>query len=715
MLSPEITALVASRLGLPRLAQSAITDLSRLGLEERSAEGLEQSILEAGTRAGITYVAREVPRAELSALLGRDAGPLVLVRASDGPPHESVTVLLRRRQRTWDIATIDAGGAPHEAVRTVEELLRAARDPGLRVLVPARLIEHGYQADAHPGAGARLLALIAEEKGNIALVYLYATLVGLFSLTLPLGVQATIGLVSGGLILQPVILLVAFVVVGTLAYGVLSVMQLSVVETIQQRVFARFALELVARLPRLAIDKRTGEDLTEQMNRFFEVLTIQKSGAKLLVDGSTALLQVLFGLLLLTVYHPYFAFFGAVLVLLLALIFRLTGPKGLATSLKESSYKYRAVRWLEEVARAAVSFKYAGRSTLPLSRMDEHVSGYLTYRRAHFGVLVQQKIAMILFKTVVTGGLLILGSLLVIDRQITLGQFVASEIVVVTVIAGIEKLMASLADVYDLLTAVEKLAHLRDLELESGGGLALAESGRGLAVTMRNVSFTYPHASAPTLHQVDLRIAAGERIGVVGVFGSGESTFARVLAGVFGGYTGTITYDGITRADLDATALRAMIGQVGPGESLFDGSIEENVSMGRAGVGTAQVIDALRRVGAHDYVQSLSSGLRTEITAGGRTLPATMALRLVLARAIVSGPRLLVLDEVFSTLAPPDRREITALLSGPGVPWTLVAVSHDEEFLDVCDRVVVLHEGRIAAAGPWPEVSPLFARQEATR
>ena len=232
---------------------------------------------------------------------------------------------------------------------------------------------------------------------------------------------------------------------------------------------------------------------------------------------------------------------------------------------------------------------------------------------------------------------------------------------------------------------------------------------------MRGLAFAYPSATAPTLRGLDLRIASGERVGVIGVFGSGESTLLRVVAGVYGGYEGTLTYDGITRSDLDATALRELIGQVLPGEPLFEGTIEENVSMGRAGLGTAQVLEALRAVGAHEFVQTLPHGLRTEVTAGGRTLPATMALRVLLARAIVTRPRLLVLDEVFSTLAPPDRHEITALLTAPDVPWTLVAASHDDEFLARCDRVLVLHEGGLVADGPWHEVSRVFARQEAGR
>ena len=712
MLSQTITTLVAERLGLDTPSRAVTTAVARLGLDESVLAGLTDAMLETGSRVGISYLRRTVGRSEAAALFRSQRGPIVVMVPGNGTAF-AVSVLVPHGESAWDVHEFPDYGASVVTRLDATAVALRINAGGAECFLAARLVEPGHEQFGTPLG--RLLDLFVDERGQIGLVYLYATLVGLFSLTLPLGVQAIIGLVSGGLILQPVMLLVTFVVLGTLAYGVLQVMQLSVVETIQQRVFARFALEFSVRLPRLAMERRVGEDLSERMNRFFEVVTIQKSGAKLLIDGSTALLQVLFGLLLLTVYHPYFAFFGAAMVLVLVVIFRWTGPRGLATSLKESSYKYRVVQWLEETARSAIAFKFAGRTSLPLARMDEHVSGYLKYRRAHFGVLVQQKIAMIVFKTLVTGSVLVLGSLLVIDRQISLGQFVASEIVVVTVIAGIDKLIASVADVYDLLTAVEKLGHVRDLELESTGGLAVPATGTGMSLALRDVSFTYDGASEPTLRDISVSIGAGDRIGVVGAFGSGESTLLRVIAGVYGGYDGTLIYDGITRTDLDGTSLRGSIGQVLPGEVLFEGSIEENVSMGRAGIDARAVMDALEKVGANDFVQSLSQGLRTELPPGGRTLPATMALRVLLARAIVAKPRLLVLDEVFSTLAPSDRKALIAMLTGRDVPWTLVAVSHDDGFLERCDRVIVLRDGVVAAEGKWSECASALDDQGAVR
>jgi ABC-type bacteriocin/lantibiotic exporter with double-glycine peptidase domain len=204
---------------------------------------------------------RTVDRQAASALLRTHSGPLVLVVTTDnGEPQPSV--LIAHDDTRWDVHRISPDGETTESRDTIDSIIAGIGTQQAELFIAARLVEPTHEP--HASAGARLLELIVAEKGQIGLVYLYATLVGLFSLTLPLGVQAIIGLVSGGLILQPVVLLVVFVVLGTLAYGILQVMQLSVVETIQQRIFARFALEFVVRLPRLAMERCAGEDLSSR-------------------------------------------------------------------------------------------------------------------------------------------------------------------------------------------------------------------------------------------------------------------------------------------------------------------------------------------------------------------------------------------------------------------------------------------------------------------
>ena len=708
---------VAVGLGLEDPGSAWREDLRRLRLPESSAAELAEGVVESGRRCGIAFLRQSYNRDEFPSAVRGASAPLVLV--AQHPQHGLLGAIVDRVE--GDVlslrVTTAVGTGEVESLTADQAFTRLAGTTGvIGALFPARVLPEavlGVHGDAEIRTPVeRLGELLLLEKGNIGLVYAYATLVGLFSLTLPLGVQAIIGLVSGGLFLQPVVILIAGVVLGTVITGVLQVLQLAAVERIQQRLFARIALEFSLRVPRVCVEQSLTGDLPERMNRFFEVVTIQKSLGKLLTGGTTALLQVLFGLLLLTFYHPYFTLFGILLTLALGVLLRVTGPRGLETSLMESKFKYRAVHWLEEVARSVSTFKAAGRATPALVRMDEHVSGYLRYRQRHFKVLVFQAMAAVGFKTIVTGALLILGSVLVIQRQITLGQFVAAELVIVTVLAGIEKLVASLADVYDVLTAVYKLGGVTDLALESVGGLSPVEGTDGLTVRLADVRYTYPSGERVALDGIQLDVRAGERIAITGPDGSGASTLLAVLAGMLPGYTGTVTIGGITLRDMDASALRDRLGMHIGANDIFEGTVEDNVSLGRPMIGPAEVMKALARVGASDDVQALPIGLRTPLTSEGRGLATTLRIRLLLARAIVGSPRLLLLDETLATVEPAARHELISALTARDMPWTVLIVSHDPEVFQACDRVLVLRDGQQYAVGPWRDMTDdIFLRE----
>jgi ABC-type bacteriocin/lantibiotic exporter with double-glycine peptidase domain len=675
-------------------------------------------LVEMGRRADIAYLRRSVRPAELRSLVADAAFPVVVLRGGGAAPI-SATVLLRREgdEIVGERVLAGVGASPRRA--SVDAMVAdCAGDDDLLVVLTPIPVAASDSADGHDQKEmtpwTRLLSLLSAERGEIGIVYLYAALSGAVSLTLPLGIQSIIGLVSGGLVLQPVVILIGIVVLGTILYGVMQILQLSVVETLQQRIFARLALEYAFRLPRVRFESTINSSLPELTNRFFELVTIQKSLAKLLTEVSTALLTILAGLLLLTFYHPYFTLFGVGLVVLLVLLFWLTGPRGLATSLAESGYKYRAAQWLEEIARALTAFKFSGRSNLAVERMDAELGGYLEYRRAHFRVLVTQSIAFVIFKTLITGGLLILGTLLVIDRQITLGQFVASEIVIVTVLAGVEKLVLSLATVYDLLTSVEKAGHLGDLPQEPSGAVILppVEHGPGLALATSDLSYTYSGATQPVLKRMSLRIAPGEKVGITGYFGSGQTTLLRVLGGLYDNFDGGLSFDGVPFRDLDRAALRDVIGQYLSKDDLFEGTVEENIAVGRSAVTTGEALRVLRIVGLGDWAQALPDGLGTRMLSGGRGLPSTVTVKLLMAQAIAARPRLLLFDDFLGTVEADVRDDLIAMLTARDSGWSLLVSTHDAQFLRSCDRILLLDDGAIRAEGTFEQLKadPYFRR-----
>lgn len=552
---------------------------------------------------------------------------------------------------------------------------------------------HAHHPDAHHlPPFRRLLGLLRPERGDLLLVLLFAIGVGAFTLATPVVAMAVVNTVAlGTLVQQLVVLCVALFVALALAAG-LTFLQGVVVEFIQRRVFVRVAADLAYRLPRVdlrAFDRQNGPEL---VNRFFDVLTVQKAAATLLLDGITIALQVLIGLVLLGFYHQYLLGFDLVLIGSLVLLFAVLGRGAVRSAVRESIAKYAVAGWMEEVARHPVAFKTAGGPELSLDRVDALTREYLSARAAHFRVLMRQVGFALLLQVVANVALLALGGVLVGRGQLTLGELVAAEIVVTLVVATFAKLGKQLEAYYDLLAAVDKLGHLLDLPLERDGGERFRPGAGGAAVTVRGVTFTYDGQHGPALTDLSLRFAPGERVAVVGANGSGKSTLADLLFGLRVPDSGWVEIDGADIRTLQLDTLRAHVALV-KGVEVIEGTVLDNVRVGRADVTHADAREALRRVGLLDTVLALPLGLDTPLWTGGAPLSLGQTNRLMLARAIVGRPRLLVLDETLDHMDSDIRETVLPAVFAPDAPWTLVIVTHSDEAAKLCDRVVRLERG----------------------
>lgn len=552
----------------------------------------------------------------------------------------------------------------------------------------------------------RLIRLLSEEKKDIFYVYIYAVLIGLISLTLPLGIQATVSLISGGVVFSSVYVLIALVIIGVLATGGLQVMQITLVEYLQRRVFTKAAFEFAFRVPRIRSEALLQYHAPELMNRFFDVLTIQKGLPKLLIDLSSGVIQILFGLILLSFYHPFFVFFSLLLLSMLILIFYITGPKALNSSIKESKFKYKVVYWLEELARTINSFKLSGNTKLPLRKTDYNVNNYLKNRRVHFGVLISQYAFILLFKALVTGGLLIIGTILVVQREITLGQFVASEVIIILILSSVEKIIMYMDVVYDMLTAVDKISQVTDLPLEKSGGLDIPKQMKssGFEIVIKNLSYKFHYNHGHSLKDINLVVRSGEHICISGPGGSGKTVLTNIIAGLHSDYEGIITVNGFSLRDLDLTNLRDSIGKNVSQEDIFEGSIIENILLGKPHAQPQHAIWAIEEVGIADDINAMPDGLDTVVVSGGKGLTSSLVNKLILARCLAKKPNLLILNDFFSDFTGVERLNLIKMLNKPEHPWTLIVVSKDPLIMEACDRVVLMEEGSIKHEGSFQEL-----------
>lgn len=569
------------------------------------------------------------------------------------------------------------------------------------VILPYKSFVSNYQTDGSGkqlSPGKRLFRLLGTERKEIGYILVYAVIIGLVSLILPLGLQTTVELISGGVFFSSVYILIGLVILGVLITGILQVVQMTLVEHLQRRIFTKAAFEFAYRIPRIKMEALFKNYTPELVNRFFDVITIQKGLPKLLIDLSSAGIQILFGVVLLSLYHPFFVFFSFFLVLILALILYFTGSPGLNSSLKESKYKYKVVQWLEELARAINSFKLSGNTELPIKRADSTVSSYLKYRKTHFNILLIQFSSFVLFKVAVTGGLLIMGTILVINREITLGQFVASEVIIILVLNAVEKILMYMDVVYDLLTAVDKVSHLTDLPLDRNGGFDFPKhlSKNGYSVSITNLNYSYEsNTQLKVIDNISLTIQPGEKVCIAGTSGSGKSTLTNIIAGLYTDYTGGVSINGFSLRDLDLTHMRDKIGKNISAEDLFDGTLYENITLDKPGITIEDAQHALVQVGLKETIDALPDGLNTHILSAGKGLSDSMIHRIILARCLAKKPALLILNDFFTGISKAERLQLIRCVINPENKWTLLVVSSDPIVMASCDRVILMHEGKI--------------------
>lgn len=547
---------------------------------------------------------------------------------------------------------------------------------------------------------SRFFRLIRSEKKDLYYLYGYAIMSGLINLSLPLGTQAIIGLVSSGQSSTSLIVLIGFVLLGLLFVGVLQIMQFTLVEYLQQRIFTNAALEFSYRVTHIKMESILRLHAPEMMNRFFDVLTIQKGISKLLLDLSAASLQVFFGLLLLSFYHPFFIFLGLFFVLVLALIVRLSGPRGLESSLKESKHKYRVVHILEEIARTLQTLKLIGKTDWPEKKVNDEVNLYLEARTKHFKVLLLQMSSLVSFKFIITGTLLVMGSILLVDRQLNIGQFVAAEIIIIIILNAVEKLMQSLDVVYDVLTAIDKVGMVTDMPLETYKGHDINESKKpGFDIEIDNLNYSFPDSNESVLNNISLKFESGKKYCLSGFNGSGKTTFINVICGLYENYTGSIRYDNFSLRDLNLADLRLAIGDNLHYEDIFEGTILENISVNRPDVTLNQVYHVVEKLGLLNFVSNCREGINTQLVAGAKGLPGSITQKIIMARCLVGPRKLLLINEAGIKLIPAEKRKLIIELIS--LNSTIIFISNDFELMKVCDETIVLKQGKVELKGPY--------------
>ncbi|MBU6158850.1 MAG: ABC transporter ATP-binding protein/permease [Bacteroidetes bacterium] len=548
----------------------------------------------------------------------------------------------------------------------------------------------------------RLFQLLRLEKKEVGAIYFFAILAGLLQLSIPLGIQAILNFVLAGAVSTSMVILIIVVVVAVFFSGVLQVGQMRVIEKIQQRIFARFAFEFAWRIPGINLQKVDGYYMPEMVNRFFDTVSLQKGLSRLLIDIPAATIQVIFGLFLLSLYSNIFIIFSLFTLLIVYLIIRNTGAKGLRTSIEESEYKYDVAGWLQEVARVMKSFRFAKQANLPVEKTDLHVANYLDARTRHFKVLLLQYWSLIAFKMMITTGMLVVGGVLLVQNKINIGQFVASEILILTVLSAVEKLIQSLDKVYDVLTSIDKLGKILDKPLEPKGTYQLTDPS-AVTVSMQQVQFGYL-PDVPVLKNISFELNAGEKMCLMGSAGSGKSTILRLLTGAYSNFEGAILINGIPLSNYDTHQLRTEMGILFSQQDIFQGTLLENITLGNPVLKAEDIVILAKKIGLESVIAAFKSGFDTPIDPLGNRLSGTVIRKILLLRALIGNPILLLLEEPWMGFDDKTTAQIKQYLLEELPHTTMLIATNDADFAAKCQRVLVVKEGMNEKYGKPAEI-----------
>ena len=542
--------------------------------------------------------------------------------------------------------------------------------------------------------GMRVFRVLHGEAHDVAVILLYALAVGLCSLAIPVGVQSIVNSVSFGVVLQPLVVITCLVGGVLLFSGILRILQLVVVEVLQRRLVARLSLSLADRIPHVEFQQFQSKFGPEYVLRFLEVFSAQKNIAALLLDGIALFFQVFVGLVVVSFYHPFFLAFAIVVTLFLVLLVAPLGHGAIKSSIRASDAKYDVATWLQDLARVPILFKSSRGDAFALEHADELVTSYLLWRGKHFRVLLRQVVGSVTIQVLASTLLLGLGGWLVIKQQLTLGQLVAAELIIGIILGGVAKLGRYLDKFYELCASVAKLDALFDVPSEKQSGSFFSPGGEPAQLVISDLLVRHEYDSQPILAGVSLSVEPGEKVAIWGRNGSGKSTLANCVYRITSPRSGRIEIDGHDVREVHPLELRSEIALV-RGIDLFHGTIEENLTLSKTGLPSGRIRDALAMVGVLEDIYALPDGLATELKGQAEPLSRGQASRLVIARAILSDPRLMIIDGVLDGIDETTVGGLLENLTGPKAPWSLLVLTHESGILDHFPKAYVLDNGTL--------------------
>ena len=538
---------------------------------------------------------------------------------------------------------------------------------------------------------ARLNLMIGLERRILAIIVSYAVVIGLFALIVPLTVQELVN--TFAFAIQPIMIvtLVATMFGALLAMGAFRVLQARAVEILVQRLYTRLAVAFTEALPRF----RENVFLPQHTNTFIEAELLPRALVAMLVDVINVSVSGAIGMAILIMYHPYFLGYNTLLITGFAFLLTFFGRGGLRITQRVSRLHYQTFHWLQDIGINRLHFKSTDSLPLLLKKTDSLVKAYVMARKTRSDILsgAQYK-STVIFQAVAHSGMIGLGGWLLSVGDITLGQFVAAEVIVGTLLLNLDTVARRMYAAIYVATSLHELSELFGLPKEDVSGPMAAwlpdPSLQGVRLTCKDMSFAAPEG--PLLFErFNLEVMPGEKISVLSGTSRSKTSLALVLAGLYHPTAGVIRYNDIDLRDVSLNYVNRCRGlMLDSHPTLFNGSLEENITLQRPSIQFEELSWALRFVDLEEEIDAMPQGLETLVHGNGANLTRSQVLRVLLARMIVTRPELLIFNGSLHNIESALRLTLLRRLCSKEEPWSVVFVSNDPEISQLVERRVVL-------------------------
>ena len=529
------------------------------------------------------------------------------------------------------------------------------------------------------------------ERRILGLIGSYSIAIGLFSLIVPLTVQELVNTFAFALQPITIVTLAAVMVAGLLFVGAFRALQYYAVEVLERRIFARVAIAMAQQLPHL----RYQGFKPRFANYFVETILMQRAVSVLLVDLINVIVGGAVGMTILVFYHPYFLLFNAILLVGFNVVFFLMSHGGLKADMDMSHAKYDTLHWFQEIAYNLLHFKSTDSQTLLIKKTDQLLDTYVGVRRTRFGILIRQYLGSLGWQAIVHSGLIATAGWLLGIGQLTLGQFVAAEVVVSGILSSFDGVVKRMGHIYYFLTALTELSFLFSLPKDQDAAtlsIPLPDpTVHGIRVTCKELTFA-PADGPPVFEHFNLEVTPGEKIGIYADTTMAKTALARVLGGLESPTAGVIRYNGVDLRHLNLDSVNRFRGFILDSQlSLFEGTLEENIVLGRDYIPYSDVRWALRFTELEEEVDALPHGLKTHVRSAGKIFAPTHIVRILVARAILGRPQLLIFEGILHNMHPAMRETILRRLCSKEEPWSVIFVSNDPNLTTHVDRRIMLN------------------------